>query len=55
MQENLNWSELVGAVVSSTHGSPGSTPVQYPKSKSMIYKILRQSDLYFNLDPLLGL
>ena len=24
--ENLNWRELVGAVVSSTPGSPGSTP-----------------------------
>ena len=26
--ENLNWRELVGAVVSSTHESPGSTPNQ---------------------------
>ena len=24
--ENLNWRELVGPVVSSTPGSPGSTP-----------------------------
>ena len=29
-QENLNWRELVGVVVSSTPGSPGSTPVQAP-------------------------
>ena len=28
--ENLNWRELVGAVVSSTPGSPGSTPTQTP-------------------------
>ena len=28
--ENLNWQELVGAVVSSTPGSPGSTPIQTP-------------------------
>ena len=28
--ENLNWRELVGAVVSSTPGSPGSTPTQPP-------------------------
>ena len=26
--ENLNWRELVGAVVCSTPGSPGSTPIQ---------------------------
>ena len=26
--ENLNWRELVGAVVSSTPGSPGSNPIQ---------------------------
>ena len=26
--ENLNWRELVGAVVSSTPGSPGSIPIQ---------------------------
>ena len=28
--ENLNWRELVGAVVSSTPGSPRSTPIQIP-------------------------
>ena len=28
--ENLNWRELVGAVVSSTPRSPGSTPIQPP-------------------------
>ena len=28
--ENLNWRELVGAVVPSSHGSPGSAPVQTP-------------------------
>ena len=28
--ENLNWRELVGAVVSSTPGSPGSTAIQTP-------------------------
>ena len=28
--ENLNWRELVGAVVSSTLGSPGSTPIPTP-------------------------
>ena len=28
--ENLNWKELVGDVVSSTPGSPGSTPIQTP-------------------------
>ena len=28
--ENLNWRELVGAVVSSTPGSPSSTPIQTP-------------------------
>ena len=28
--ENLNWRELVGAVVSSTPASPGSTPLQAP-------------------------
>ena len=50
--ENLNWRELIGAVVSSTPGRPGSTPIQTPNLKSMIYKLLRQSDLYHNLDPL---
>ena len=30
MLENLNWRVLVGAVVSSTPGSPGSTPIQTP-------------------------
>ena len=25
--ENLNWRELVGAVISSTPGSPGYTPI----------------------------
>ena len=29
--ENLNWRELVGAVVPSTSGNPGSTPTQTPK------------------------
>ena len=48
---NLNQRELMGAVVSSTPGSPGFTPSN-PKSKSMIYKLLRQSDLYHSLDPL---
>ena len=28
--ENLNWRELVGAVVSSTPGTPSSTPIQTP-------------------------
>ena len=28
--ENLHWRELVGAVVPSTPGSPGSTPIQTP-------------------------
>ena len=28
--ENLNWRELVGALVLSTPGSPGSTPIQTP-------------------------
>ena len=28
--ENLNWRELVGAVVSSTPGNPSSTPIQTP-------------------------
>ena len=28
--ENLNWRELVGAIVSSTPGSPGSTPTPTP-------------------------
>ena len=30
MPENLNWRELVGAAVSSTPGSPGSTTIQTP-------------------------
>ena len=30
MLETLNWRELVEAVVSSTPGSPGSTPIQNP-------------------------
>ena len=29
-QQNLNLRELVGAVVSSAPGSPGSTPIQTP-------------------------
>ena len=28
--ENLNWKELVGAVVPSSPASPGSTPIQLP-------------------------
>ena len=32
--ENLNWRELVGAVVSSTPGSPGSTPIQIQNQNS---------------------
>ena len=49
--ENLNWRELVGAVVSSTP-EVLSPHLYKPKSKSVIYKILRQSDLYHNLEPL---
>ena len=55
MLENLNGRELVGAVVPSDLGNLGSTPIQNPKSKSMIYKLLRWSDLYHNPDPLFRL
>ena len=51
----LKLEELVGAVVSSTPGSPGSTPIPTPKSKSMIYKFLRQNDLCHNPNPLFRL
>ena len=49
------WRELVGAVVSLTPGSPASTPIQTPNKKSMIYKILRHSDLYHNPDTVFRL
>ena len=44
----------MGAVVSSTPGSPDCSYTK-PKSKSMIYKILRQNDLYHSPDPLFRL
>ena len=45
----------MGAGILSTPASPGSTPTQNPKSKSMIYKILKQNNLYHNPDPLFQL
>ena len=50
--KNLNWRELVGAVVSSTPGKSWHHSCTNLKSKSMIYKLLRQSDLYHNPDLL---
>ena len=40
----------MGAGVLSMPGNPGN-----PKSKSMIYKILKQNNLYHNPDPLFRL
>ena len=45
----------MGAGVLLTPGSPGSTPTTNLKSKSMIYKILKQNNLYHNPDPLFQL
>ena len=45
----------MGAWVLSTPGSPGSTPTQIQKSKSMIYNILKPNNLYHNPDPLFQL
>ena len=42
----------MGAVVSLTPGKSWLHSHSNPKSKSMIYKIVRQSDLYLNPDPL---
>ena len=50
--ENLNWRELVGAVVPSNLESSGSILAPTPGMKSVISKVLRQSDLYHNPDPL---
>ena len=53
--ENFNWRELMTAGVLLMSGSPGSAPTQNPKSKSLIYKILKQNNLYHNPDPLFRL
>ena len=45
----------MGAGVLLMPGSPSSTPPQTQKSKSMIYKILKQNNLYHNPDPLFWL
>ena len=50
----LKLEELVRAAVPSLPTNPGSTATHNHKSKSMIHKILRQSDLYHNQDPLFG-
>ena len=51
-QENLNWRELVGAVVPLTSRKFWLHSCTDSRAKSVISKVLRQSDLYHNPDPL---
>ena len=53
--ENFNWRELMGAGVLSTPGKSWLHSYTNPKSKSMIYKILKQNNLYHNPDLLFRL
>ena len=50
--ENLNWRELIRAAVPTSPTNPVSNPTPNHKSKSMIHRALRQSDLCHNPDPL---
>ena len=50
--ENFNWRELMAAGVLFMPGSPGSTPIQTQSQNQMIYKMLKQNNLYHNPDPL---
>ena len=53
--ENFNWRELIEAGVLFDSWTSWLCSYTNPKSKAMIYRILKQNNLYHNPDPLLQL